>query len=32
MPYWANLTHWIGEVDRYFCAIDTMRGGPDCPE
>ena len=27
-----GLLLWIGQVDRYFCAIDVLRGGPECPE
>jgi hypothetical protein len=29
----AALLHWIGEVDRYFCAIDVLLGiVTECPE
>jgi len=30
---WGGLLRWIGEADRYFCAIDVMRGDvKDCEE
>ncbi len=27
-----DLELWIGEIERYCCAIDVLRGGPDCPD